>query len=503
VVEDLTETKEETLRKLSETLKVNLADIKRREHVRLKERISFEKKEFKIDGLSLYKNFPSYFDLSKPYFIGQRLFSQNNIPLKIKKEEFHYQEEEKVKKPCLYEEHLKLGAKFTQFAGWEMPIYYTSISEEHRAVREAAGLFDVSHMGILEVSGENAADFLDVVATNYVRWIKIGQSQYSFLLDPGGNVIDDIMIYCREKQKYMIVCNAANQEKVLSWLKAVNSKCYIIDKSYPAREIKGAVNMKNLKDASAGKMQKIDIALQGPASILILQKLAENEKLQEEIARLGKNEFIEGEIAGREMIISRTGYTGEDIGYELYLHPKDASFIWNLILEKGREFKVKPCGLGARDSTRVEAGLPLYGHELAGRYKIDPIEAGYGAFVKFHKPFFIGREILLEKEKRREKKKLIRFKLKSSYGRMIRPHDPVVDKRGKYIGKVTSCALAEDFQVGLAFVDKRIQEGEEIAIFPLPRGRFLEKPVGSLNEGDRTVLPQEAVVLSRFPEENV
>ncbi|MCD6318240.1 glycine cleavage system aminomethyltransferase GcvT [Candidatus Aerophobetes bacterium] len=502
VVEDLTETKEETLQKLSETLKVNLADIKRGEHVHLKEKISSEERG-KIDGLSLYKNFLSYFDLSKPYFIGQKLFSQNNIPLEVKKEEFHYQEKEKkTKRSFLYEEHLKLGAKFTQFAGWEMPIYYKSISEEHRAVREAAGLFDVSHMGILEVSGENAADFLDVVTTNYVRWIKIGQSQYSFLLDPDGNVIDDIMIYCRGKQRYMIVDNAANQEKVLSWLKAVNSKRYIIDKSYPPREIASAVNIKNLKDESTGEEQKVDIALQGPKSVLILQKLAENKKLQEEIARLEKNEFIEGEIAGVKMIISRTGYTGEDIGYELYLHPKDAPFIWNLILEKGREFKVKPCGLGARDSTRVEAGLPLHGHELDGRYKIDPIEAGYGAFVKFHKPFFIGREILLEKERGREKK-IIRFKLKSSYGRMIRPHDPVVDKRGKYVGKVTSCTLAEDFQVGLAYVDKRIQESEEIAIFPLPRGRFSEKPARNLNEGDRTVLPQEAVVLSRFPEENI
>lgn len=145
------------------------------------------------------------------------------------------------------------------------------------------------------------------------------------------------------------------------------------------------------------------------------------------------------------MIISRTGYTGEDIGYELYLHPEDAPFIWNLILEKGKELKVKPCGLGARDSTRVEAGLPLHGHELAGRYQISSVEAGYEPFVKFHKPFFIGRKALLGKDRRREKK-IVRFRLKFSHGRMVRPEDPIVDKRGKYIGKVTSCALAKDFQ---------------------------------------------------------
>ena len=502
VVEDLRETKEDVLGQVGKTSKVNPADLKLKGHLHLEEKFPPTLgEEGKVDGLSLYNNFPSYFDLSKCYFIGQKLLSQNGVPSKVKKEEFRYQEEEKVRRSFLYKEHSKLGAKFIRFAGWEMPILYTSIAEEHRAVREAAGLFDVSHMGVLEVSGEDAADFLDALATNYVRWLRVGESHYSFLLDPDGNVIDDIMIYRRAKKKYMIVCNAANQAKVLSWLKAVISREYVIDKSYPVREVKGLPDINNLKDASMRKKQKIDIALQGPASGLILQKLAENRKLREDIQRLEKNEFIEEELAGAKMLISRTGYTGEDVGYELYLHPEDAPFIWNLILEKGREFKVKPCGLGARDSTRVEAGLPLHGHELAGRYQISPVEAGYEPFVKFHKPFFIGRESLLEKERSR-KKEIMRFRLKSSYGRMVRPEDPVVDKGGRHIGKVTSSTLAKDFQIGLAYLDRRIQEGEEIAIFPLPRGRFSEKPAGSLNEGDKIVLHQEAVILPRFPGQN-
>ena len=502
VVEDLKESKGEAPGKVGRTLKVNPDDLKLRENLRLKEKARPAKGEKgKIDGLSLYKDFPSYFDLSKCYFIGQRLFSQNNIPLGVKKEEFRYQEEQEVQRSFLFKEHSKLGAKLVQFAGWEMPILYTSIAEEHKAVRETAGLFDVSHMGVLEVGGEDAADFLDTVSTNYVRWLKVGESHYSFLLDPDGNVIDDIMIYRRAKEKYMIVCNAANQEEVLSWLRAVVSRQYVIDKSYPAREVKGLVNIKNLKDASMGKEQKIDVALQGPASCVILEELAENKNLKEDIQRLEKNEFIEEELAGVKMIISRTGYTGEDIGYELYLHPEDAPFIWNSILEKGREFGVKACGLGARGSTRVEAGLPLYGHELAGRYEIGPIEAGYAPFVKFHKPFFIGRQTLLEKEKR-SKKEIVRFKLKSSYGRMVRPEDPVVDRRGSHIGKVTSSTVAGDSQVGLAFVDKRTREGDEIAVFPLPRGRFPGKPAESLSDGDRVVLHQEALILPRFPEEN-
>jgi len=493
VVEEVKETKENILEKFGRDLKTNLNKLKQNLDLR---------QNPEIGVLSVYNKFPSYFDLTKPYFIGQRLFSQSSLPLKVKKERFSFKEKEEIKKSFLYDEHLKLGAKFTQFAGYKMPLYYTSITEEHRAIRETAGLFDVGHMGVIEIRGEDAADFLDTVYTNYVRWIRPGESQYGFLLDPDGDVIDDIMIYCLEKDRYMIVCNAANQKKVLNWLEAVNSKCYLIDKNYPAREVKASVDIKNLKDASAKGMQKIDIALQGPKSALILQKLAENDTLKEKIERLEKNKFIEEKLAGCDMIISRTGYTGEEIGFELYLHPEDASFIWNLILEEGKEFGVKPCGLGARDSTRIEAGLPLHGHELAGKYKIDPIEAGYGSFVKFHKPFFVGREILLEKEKRgKRKKKIIRFRLKSSYGRMVREDDPVVDKRGKYIGRVTSCSLAGDFQIGLAFVDERTQEDDEIAIFPLPHGRFEEKPAGKLNEGDRAVLPQEAVVLSRFPEE--
>ncbi|MBE0478545.1 glycine cleavage system aminomethyltransferase GcvT [Candidatus Aerophobetes bacterium] len=500
VVENLTERKKEILQRLKKSLKVNLKDFKYKECSRLNENLpSAEEEKQQIEGLYLYKKFPSCFDLSKPYFVGQKLFIQNGVSSGAKKEEFFYREEEKVKKSFLHNEHLKLGAKFTRFSGWEMPLYYTSIGEEHRAVRQTAGLFDVSHMGLLEVRGEDAADFLDTVCTNYIRWIRAGQCQYSFLLDPDGNVIDDIMVYCQEKDRYLIVCNAANQGKVFAWFEAVNSKGYLIDKDYPVREVKDGVEIKSLKDTSAGKMQKIDIAFQGPLSILILRKFVDDEKIKDKIQRLQKNEFIEGKIAGKDMIISRTGYTGEDTGYELYLHPEDAPFIWDLILKKGKEFKVKPCGLGARDSTRIEAGLPLYGHELAGKYKINPIEAGYGAFVKFHKAFFVGREALLKKEKKREKK-IIRFKLKSSYGRMVREDDVVVDKRGRYVGKVTSCALTGDSQVGLAYVDEKIQEGEEIAIFPLSRGRFEEKPVGDLEEGDRTSLPQKAIILPRFPQ---
>ncbi|GAJ11700.1 unnamed protein product, partial [marine sediment metagenome] len=194
-----------------------------------------------------------------------------------------------------------------------------------------------------------------------------------------------------------------------------------------------------------------------PHSLAILQKLAKEKELKRKLARIAKNEFIEVKLARIEVLISRSGYTGEDIGYELYLHPGDAPLIWNLLLKEGKEFGIKPAGLGARDSTRIEAGLPLYEHELAGKYCITPTEAGYGAFVKLHKPYFIGKKRLLERQAQR-KMEVIRFKMKSKGIRMVKSEDPIVDEKGQCMGRVTSSALVEGIQVGLAYVDKNFAE---------------------------------------------
>ncbi|MFQ6065660.1 MAG: glycine cleavage system aminomethyltransferase GcvT [bacterium] len=464
---------------------------------------SHEDPKFKTPGLSLYKAHPSHFHLSKPYFIGQKTIDKALGSL-VAKEEFQYKEEKgKLRQSPLYDEHLKLGAKFVKFTGWKMPVCYTSINEEHRAVRETAGLFDVAHMGVIEIAGEHAASFLDTVSTNYVRWLKDGQSQYAYLLDPDGNILDDVMIYRRHCHRYMMVVNAVNEPKIWAWLRAVNSKKFLIDRDHPNKEIEGKAVLRNLKEASSGRDQKVDLALQGPSSLSILQKLAKEKELKGKLARIRKNEFLEVELSGIEMIISRSGYTGEDVGYELYLHPENATLIWNLLLREGKDFGIKPSGLGARDSTRIEAGLPLYGHELAGKYGITPTEAGYGAFVKLHKPYFIGKKRLLKRQQR--KMEIIRFKMKSKGIRMVKSEDPIVDEKGQYIGRVTSCALVGGIQLGLAYVDKDFaEEGRKIGIFILPRGgKFLpEVPKDELIRGDRVLLHEEAIVLSRFPEKN-
>ena len=255
------------------------------------------------------------------------------------------------------------------------------------------------------------------------------------------------------------------------------------------------------QDPSSGKDQRVDLAIQGPNSLAILQSLTEDEKLREKLARISRTEFIETELAGMELIVSRTGYTGEDIAYELYLHPDNAPRMWNLLLEKGRDYDLKPAGLAARDSTRTEAGLPLHGHDLAGPYNISPIEAGFGSYVKFHKPYFIGRKTLLEKEATRNME-LLRFRMDEKGVRMAKLGDPVVDKRGKYIGRVTSCALdTEGFQVGLAYVDQKYnREGVQIGIIPLPHDKVPPtKPVEELSLGDKMLLQEWATVLTRFP----
>ncbi|TKJ47164.1 glycine cleavage system protein T [Candidatus Aerophobetes bacterium Ae_b3a] len=465
---------------------------------------SNEETEFIGDGVSLYKAHPSYFDLSKPYFIGQKIINKALGSWAAKKEEFQYKEEKrKVRQTPLYQEHLKLGASFVTFAGWKMPLCYTGISEEHRAVREAAGLFDVTHMGVIEIAGEHAASLLDMVSSNYVRWLKDGQSHYAYLLAPDGNILDDVMIYRRGRHKYMMVLNAVNEKKIWTWLNAVNSEKFLIDQDYPNKEVEGKAVLKNLKSSSSGKDQKADLALQGPNSAAILQKLAKEPELKRKLARIARNEFIETELTGIEMIISRSGYTGETIGYELYLHPENATLIWDLLLKEGQQFGIKPAGLGARDSTRIEAGLPLYGHELAGKHGITATEAGYGAFVKLHKPYFIGKKRLMERQAQR-KMEIIRFKMKSKGIKMAKSEDPIVDERGQYIGRVTSCALVEGIQLGMAYVDKNFaQEGRKISIFMLARGGRIspEAPKDKLTRGDKVLLDQEAVVLSRFPEE--
>jgi glycine hydroxymethyltransferase len=377
-----------------------------------------------------------------------------------------------------------------------MPVWYTSALEEHRAIRDAAGLFDLGHMGVFQVSGEYATEFLNNVTANYAAWLEDGESQYAHLFDPEGNVIDDIFVYRRAADRYLVVVNASNEDKDWEWLTGVNEGRYLIDSAMPSREIGPRVALRDLK-RERGVM---DIALQGPKSEEIMMKILDGPE-QRSVAALKRTEFCEIIVEDRQMIVARTGYTGEEVGYEIYLAAPDAQWLWEKLLEVGSPLGLIPCGLASRDSTRTEAGFPLYGHELAGEFDISPAEAGFPGYVKYHKPFFVGRDVLLKRDLKR-KRELIRWRMNHKGVRRPNTGDPVVNKRGQVIGHVTSCSIdAEGYLLGLAIVNLRYTAaGTPIEIFVLPPRPRPEKQKRELEPGDKVLLAVSATVLTRFPE---
>jgi len=402
---------------------------------------------------------------------------------------------------CLYDEHLKLTAKknLISFAGWTMPVWYSGIALEHQAVRQAAGLFDVSHMGVLGVRGPYAERFLDLLTSNYVPWLNPGQCHYSYLLDPSGGVIDDIIVYRETRDRFMVVVNASNAEVDEAWLRAVNEGRVPPDPRLPITKMEGKVELINLKlDESQGADRRVDVAFQGPASLSVLLSLISDEDQKRRFAEMERFHMMLCRIGGMDMWVARTGYTGESVAYELFPHPDKAPELWNLILDAGKDYGVIPAGLGARDSTRAEAGLPLHGHELAGPLGINPLEAGYAPFVRLHKPFFVGRDAMLDAYHNR-KRRIVRFQATETGGKPIRPPAPVVEsRRGECIGTVTSCVSVDKYQIGLAFVDrKKVRVGDHLLIYP-GQGKLAGKAPTDLEPGERTGLPIEVQVLRRF-----
>jgi len=444
----------------------------------------------------LFRAHPERFDLRKPYFIGQALLAEL-APVGHKAAWSWRERACPTMHTPLAPVHRSLGARMMPFAGWDMPLWYTSVGEEHRAVRNAAGLFDVGHMGVFEIEGPHAVSFLDAVCSNYVAWLENGQSCYGYLLDPEGEVIDDVMIYRRHADRYLMVVNAANEAKDWDWLNAVNEQDVVIDRDRPWVQIEAQATLHSLKDPSAGRRQLRDLALQGPESLRTLQSLSDDARFREALGRVRRTDLIEGELASVPVIVARTGYTGEDLGYEIFVHPDETTRLWNSILDAGGPYGIVPAGLGARDSIRTEAGLPLYGHELAGPFAISPIEAGFPGYVKYHKPFFVGRDPLLAREKDRSRE-VLRYQISAKNVRRPRLGDPVVNKKGQQVGNVTSCSIDSAGRLlGMAVTDRRYNVvGTPIAIFPLG-GKGLGD---GLLQGKRVSLPVDATVLSRFPE---
>lgn len=314
-----------------------------------------------------------------------------------------------MKRTPLYEEHIRLGAKMVDFAGWEMPVQYSGVIAEHTAVREAVGLFDVSHMGEIWVTGPEALAALEHLTCNKVAALYDGKAQYSALLNHQGGVVDDIIVYRVNSERYLLCVNASNAEKDFEWMKAHNH-----------------TSAKITNESSEWGQ----IAVQGPRAIELVAPLVRDHDL----SSVKSFHFIETEILGSSVIIARTGYTGED-GVEIFVRANNVANVWGLLLEHGASYGVLPCGLGARDSLRLEAALPLHGHELGE--EITALESGLGWIVKLDKGDFIGRKALEVQKSAGVPRKLVGFALDDAG--IARQGDKVADTVGNTeVGVVTS-----------------------------------------------------------------
>ncbi len=287
-----------------------------------------------------------------------------------------------LKTTALHATHRGMGAKMVDFGGWEMPIQYSGILEEHGAVRSAVGLFDVSHMGEIEIHGPEAGALTDYVTTNAIAKLQPGQAQYSGLLYEHGGFVDDILVHKVANDHYFLCVNASNQEKDYQHI--------------------GGANKFNASVELASD-RYTQLAIQGPRALATLQKLTATD-----LATIRYYHFVDGLVAGIPARIARTGYTGED-GFEIYFAPEHSERVWNAILDAGQQYGIKPCGLGARNTLRLEAGMALYGHEIHAT--ITPFEAGLGWIVKLDKGEFIGRAALARQKEQGITRKLIGFEM--------------------------------------------------------------------------------------------
>ncbi|MBN1958203.1 MAG: glycine cleavage system aminomethyltransferase GcvT [Desulfuromonadales bacterium] len=346
-----------------------------------------------------------------------------------------------MRKTPLNQLHRDLGARMVEFGGWDMPVQYSGVINEHLAVRNAAGLFDVSHMGEIEVSGPQAFEFLQYATTNDVSKLIDGQVQYTALCYESGGVVDDLTLYRFSADRYLLCVNAANTDKDFAWLQGLHRDSSFAD-----------LTLVNRSDDYA------QLALQGPQAAAILNKLTDVD-----LSALKYYHFAIGPVAGIEMIISRTGYTGED-GFELYCSAADGPALWQQLLAAGAPLGLIPIGLGARDTLRLEKGYALYGHEITA--DIMPLEARLAWITKLNKGPFVGREAMLNAKQAGLPRQLVAVKLAAAG--VPREGYPVFCD-GKEVGYVASGTMSPSLKQGiaLALIDSAVAASDaqlEIAI---------------------------------------
>jgi aminomethyltransferase len=341
-----------------------------------------------------------------------------------------------LKQTPLHEEHVRLGAKMVDFGGWSMPVQYTGIIDEHQSVRTALGVFDISHMGQFLVSGADATGWLNRMLTNNVERISVGECQYTFLLNEGGGVIDDLIVYRIGDQQYLLVVNAAKIAEDFTWMQG---------------RVEAGVELLNCSDEFAG------IAVQGPKSAQLFDAFFDGR-----YSRPARNEILTTRISDATFYIARTGYTGED-GFEVFCPAGRAVQAWQDILERGAQFGIKPCGLGARDTLRLEMCYPLNGSDLLPDRT--PLEAGLSIFVDLQKPAFLGRDALAAQREKGIPMRLVPFKM---VGKTPPPRSHyAVIKDGTKIAETSSGGLSPSLQagIGMAYLPTQVARiGEQIEI---------------------------------------
>jgi aminomethyltransferase len=365
------------------------------------------------------------------------------------------------RKTPLYDEHVRLGAKMVPFSGWLMPVQYTGIVEEHQAVRNSVGIFDISHMGQFIVDGAGAREWLNTMLTNNINKLDIRIGQYTFLLNERGGIIDDLIVYRIGDETFLLVVNAARTDEDFAWLQN-----HLKEGRSPGRPSGGlpASAKATAGGETAAPCELMNrskdfggVAIQGPRIADLFHAL-----FGRDIALPPRNCTADFPFDGTIVSVARTGYTGE-VGIEVFFHANDAVKLWNAALEKGKSLGIKPCGLGARDTLRLEMCYPLNGSDLSPER--NPIEAGLGFFVDLTKPNFIGRDALFKTKEIGLREKLVPFRMKDK-GPPPRPHYAVFEN-GERIGEVTSGTLSPSLNwgVGMAYVSTaHAKIGAEIAI---------------------------------------
>ncbi len=388
-------------------------------------------------------------DHAKPYFIGQ-----NALPnaANLNKQRFAFEEIHSsiyLSKPSpLYDCHKALGATFSDFAGCQMPLYFTSHSQEHQSVHQHAGLFDLYYKVLLGFEGQGAKRFLDLVLTEHIPQLNTGASCRTCILSPDGMTLSDCILYRRAPDYFIMELESLNASIVEGWLRAVAAHEVIIDMARPAIEVDRSCSITNL---TTGSDPLTVLALQGPASTAILQYLLNDTKSRHILYNLKKGHITELAFGSKTTWVARRGYAGEPAGYQIFVPQSQAESLWNSLLDAGFAYQSSPIGLFAAESLRIEAGLPLYGRELAGPYSVNPLEAGLGISIKMHKPFFVGRQHMLCCSPLR---KLVRLRAEVDAVNLEKLEPTIYDHKGKAIGVTTSSACVSDQYYGIGLLNE-------------------------------------------------